>query len=134
MESRRFHQGGGRVPIRFVNTHGLANVAHGLLIAALIILFLYVAGPIVEPLAIAALLSFILAPVMRRLRSRGAPKVVAAIISVALTLSVLGALGATLGLQGRQLAQDLPTYETNLREKIKLLGNMPFLNPTGCRS
>src|SRR3954447_14071660 len=98
------------------------------MIAALIILFLYLAGGIVEPLAIAALLSFILAPVMRRLRGWGAPKVVAALLSVGLSLSVIGVLGATLGLQARQLAQDLPTYETNLREKIKLLGNMPFLS------
>jgi predicted PurR-regulated permease PerM len=74
------------VPIRFVNTHGLADVAHGLTIAALIILFLYIAGSIVEPLAIAALLSFILAPVMRRLRSWGTPKVLAAIFCVGLTL------------------------------------------------
>src|SRR5436853_6101559 len=98
------------------------------MIAALIILFLYVAGSIIEPLAIAALLSFILAPVMRRLRTWGAPKVVAAIFCVGLTLSVIGVMGATLGLQGQQLAQELPTYESNLREKIKLLGNMPFLS------
>jgi predicted PurR-regulated permease PerM len=116
------------MPVQFLNTHGLADVAHGLTIAALIIVFLYIAGPIVEPLAIAALLSFILAPVMRWLRGWGTPKVVAAIMSVGLTLSVIGMLGATLGLQGRQLAQDLPTYEANLREKIKLLGNMPFLS------
>jgi hypothetical protein len=49
------------VSIQFVNTRGLADVAHGLIVAALIIFFLYVAGSIVEPLAIAALLSFILA-------------------------------------------------------------------------
>src|SRR3954463_16459740 len=115
------------MPVQFLNTHGLADVAHGLTIAALIIVFFYVAGPIVEPLAIAALLSFILAPVMRWLRGWGAPKVVAAIMSVGLTLSGIGMLGATLGLQGRQLAQDLPTYEANLREKIKLL-DMPLLS------
>src|SRR5213592_4663662 len=76
------HQREFSVPIRFVNTNGLADVAHGLMIAGLIILFLYVAGSIVEPLAIAALLSFILAPVMRRLRGWGTPKVVAALLSV----------------------------------------------------
>jgi predicted PurR-regulated permease PerM len=62
------------------------------------------------------------------LRTWGAPKVVAALFCVALTLSVIGGLGATLGLQVGQLAQDLPTYESNLREKIKTLGNMPFLS------
>jgi predicted PurR-regulated permease PerM len=86
------------------------------------------AGSVVEPLAIVALLSFILAPVMRRLRNSGVPKVVAATFCVGLTLSVIGVLGATLGLQARQLALDLLTYETNLREKIKLLSNVPLLS------
>src|SRR5947208_3489605 len=36
------------MPIQLVNTSGLADVAHGLMIAALIILFLYLAGSIVE--------------------------------------------------------------------------------------
>ena len=96
------------MPIRFVNTHGLGDIAHGLVIAALIIFFFYIAGPIVEPLAIAGLLVFILAPVMRRLRSKGMPKALAAIFCVGLTLSVIGVLGVTLGLEGRQLALDLP--------------------------
>ncbi len=114
------------MPIRLISSTGMANVAHGLLIAGLIVLFLYVAGPIVEPLVIAGLLSFILAPVMRQLRTRGIPKVAAAISCVALTLSIIGVLGTTLGLQVRQLAEDLPSYENNLRAKIQMLGGMPL--------
>jgi predicted PurR-regulated permease PerM len=114
------------MPIRFVDTHGLADVAHGFVVAALIIVFLVVAGSIVEPLVIAGLLSFILAPVMRRSRMWGVPKGFAAIFSVALTLSIIGALGTTLVLQVRQLAEELPTYEANLRAKIKLVGGMPL--------
>jgi predicted PurR-regulated permease PerM len=114
------------MPVRFISSTGVANVAHGLLIAGLIVLFLSVAGRIVEPLVIAGLLSFILAPVMRQLRTRGIPKVVAAISCVALTLSIIGVLGTTLGLQVRQLAEDLPSYENNLRAKIQMLGGMPL--------
>ena len=113
------------MPIRFVNAHGFADVAHGFVVAALIIVFLYVGGSIIEPLVIAGLLSFILAPVMRRLRAVGIPKGIAAVVSVALTLSIIGVLGTTLVLQVRQLAEELPTYETNLRAKIKLVGGMP---------
>src|ERR1700733_2728357 len=122
----REYKGGTAMPVQFVSSSGMADVAHGLLIAGLIVLFLYVAGPIVEPLVIAGLLSFILAPVMRQLRTRGIPKVVTAISCVALTLSVIGLLGATLGLQVRQLAEQLPSYENNLRAKIQLLGGMPL--------
>ena len=66
------------MPVELINARGLSDAAHGLTIAALIIFFLYLAGVIVQPLAIAALLSFILAPVMRRLRIWGLPKVVSA--------------------------------------------------------
>src|SRR4029077_3513682 len=114
------------MPVVLINTRGLSDAAHGLTIAALIIFFLYLAGVIVQPLAIAALLSFILAPVMRRLRIWGLPKVVSALFSVALTLAAIGALGTTLVMQGRQLAEDLPKYENNLRAKIQGLGGAPI--------
>ena len=114
------------MPVKLINAQGLSDVAHGLTIAALIIFFLYLAGVIVQPLAIAALLSFILAPVMRRLRIWGLPKVVSALFSVALTLAVIGALGTTLVMQGRQLAEDLPKYENNLRAKIQGLIPIPY--------
>jgi hypothetical protein len=114
------------MPVRLINPQGLSDVAHGLTIAAFIICFLYLAGLIVQPLIIAALLSFILAPVMRRLRIWGVPKVVSAILSVTLTLAAIGALGSTLVMQGRQLAEDLPKYENNLRAKIQGLSGAPI--------
>src|ERR1700719_3059655 len=101
------------MPVVLINARGLSDAAHGLTIAALIIFFLYLAGVIVQPLAIAALLSFILAPVMRRLRIWGLPKVVSALFSVALTLTAIGALGTTLVMQGRQLA-DAPSISVGV--------------------
>ncbi len=114
------------MPITFASPAGLANVAHGLVIASLVIVFLHFASPIIEPLVIAALLSFILAPVMRRLRMWGIPRFVAALVCVIITLSAIGLLGTTLGLQVRQLAEDLPSYDSNLRAKIHLLGGRPL--------
>jgi hypothetical protein len=69
----------GKMPVSLINARGLSDVAHGLTIMALIICFLYFAGVIVQPLAIGALLSFILAPVMRHLRIWGVPKIVSAL-------------------------------------------------------
>jgi predicted PurR-regulated permease PerM len=114
------------MPVSLINARGLSDVAHGLTIAALIICFLYFAGVIVQPLAIGALLSFILAPVMRHLRIWSVPKIVSALFSVALTLAAIGALGTTLVIQGRQLAEDLPKYENNLSAKIQGLGGAPI--------
>jgi hypothetical protein len=85
------------MPLKLINAQGLSDVAHGLTIAALIIFLLYLAGVIVQPLAIAALLSFILAPVMRHLRIWGLPKVVSALLSVALTLTAMTRKGTTRG-------------------------------------
>ena len=56
----------------------------------------------------------------------GLPKVVSALFSVVLTLAAIGALGTTLVMQGRQLAEDLPKYENNLRAKIQELGGAPI--------
>jgi hypothetical protein len=70
--------------------------------------------------------SFILAPVMRYLRIWSVPKIVSALFSAALTLAAIGALGTTLVIQGRQLAEDLPKYENNLSAKIQGLGRAPI--------
>jgi predicted PurR-regulated permease PerM len=114
------------MPIKVISANGLSDLAHGLTVAALIIYFFYIAGAIVQPLIIAALLSFILAPAMRRFRVWGLPKFLSALFSVVLTLIVLGALGTTLALQVGQLADDLPRYENNLRAKIQVLGGAPL--------
>jgi len=95
------------MPIHLIRTPGLGDFAHGLLIAALLILALYVGGAILEPLVIAALLGFILAPVMRWMRLWGMPKTLSAIFAVALTIAVIGALGTTFVMQLSQLADDL---------------------------
>jgi len=95
------------MPVVLINARGLSDAAHGLTIAALIIFFLYLAGVIVQPLAIAALLSFILAPVMRRLRIWGLPKVVSALFSVVLTLTAIGAFGDHVGYAGSSARRGL---------------------------
>jgi predicted PurR-regulated permease PerM len=100
----------------------LAAFAHGLLICGLIIAFLYIGRPILEPLVIASLLAFILSPLIRRLRQWGVWRVPSVVLAVVFTLGVLAALGAIIAIQITQLAEQLPTYETNLRSKIRTLG------------
>jgi predicted PurR-regulated permease PerM len=100
----------------------LSALAHGLMICGLIIIFLYLGRPILEPLVIAALLAFILSPLIRRLRQWGVWRVPSVVLAVVFTLGVLGALGAIIAIQITQLAEELPTYETNLRAKIRALG------------
>jgi len=100
----------------------LATVAYGLIIAALIVVLLIVGREILEPLVIAALLAFILSPLIRRLRQWGVWRVPSVVLTVLFALGLIAGLSAIIGLQVTQLAQDLPTYETNLRNKIRTLG------------
>ena len=102
---------------------GRDNVANGMIVAALVVLFLYLGREILQPLVIAALLGFILAPLIRRLRRFGVWRVPSVILVVLLTITLIGALGSTIVLQLTQLADDLPKYETNLRTKIRALGS-----------
>jgi predicted PurR-regulated permease PerM len=109
-------------PARTIGDQGLSNLSSGLVVATLIVLFLYMGREILEPLVIAALLGFILAPLIRRLRGWGVPRFPSVILTVLVAIGVIAALGSTIVLQVGQLAEELPKYETNLRAKIRTIG------------
>jgi predicted PurR-regulated permease PerM len=102
------------------------GIASALVIAVVVIAFLYLGRPILEPLVIATLLAFILSPVIRRLRAWGLWRTPAVVLSVLGALALIGLLSATIVLQITELAEDLPKYETTLREKIRALGAAPL--------
>jgi predicted PurR-regulated permease PerM len=93
---------------------GLMTLAVGVVVVAA----LYLGREVIIPIALAVLLSFVLAPVvngLRRLRLGRAPAVIVAVI---LALGVILAIGAVIGTQLAQLATDLPRYEATVAEKI----------------
>jgi predicted PurR-regulated permease PerM len=74
------------------------------------------------PIALAILLSFVLAPLVRALQRWHVPRGLAVGGVVLLTLmSIIFALGGVIAAQVSQLAGDLPRYEVTMREKIKSL-------------
>lgn len=82
---------------------------------------LYLGSEILIPIALAILLSFTLAPIVIRLRRWGLgriPSVLAVVLLLFITLIGLGSIIAT---QLADLATNLPTYEWNLRSKIREL-------------
>jgi predicted PurR-regulated permease PerM len=82
---------------------------------------LWLGSEILIPIALAILLSFALAPVVIRLRRWGLgriPSVLAVVLLLFITLIGLGSVVAT---QLADLATNLPTYEWNLRSKIREL-------------
>ena len=90
-------------------------------IAALLVASLYVGRDLLVPLALAGILSFVLAPPVRKLEHTGLPHG----LSVMLVIAVLfGGLFAGATLVGRQvtlLLEDLPRHEMNLRDKARFL-------------
>ncbi len=82
------------------------------------IALLYFARKIAIPLALALLLSFILSPLVMRLRRWKIPRIAAVIAAVAVSFAVIGAIGALVGEQLVKLAGEIPQYQHNLKQKI----------------
>src|SRR5580700_6414763 len=97
------------------------NTAAGLIIVALIIAALCVGRDLLIPLALAGILSFILAPLLRRLTDWGLPRGLAvALVITAMVAALTG--GITLaGREVAQLVEEVPHYESTLRDKARFV-------------
>ena len=90
-------------------------------VAALIIAGLYFGREIFVPVALAVLLSFVLAPFVSRLQSFRLPRVAAVLAVVILGFAIIFSLGGLMVTQASRLAEALPGYEQTLRNKIETL-------------
>jgi predicted PurR-regulated permease PerM len=91
------------------------------LLAVIAIAALYFGREVLVPIALAVLLSFVLAPFVRFLQRWYAPRVVAVLSVTLLALVIAVGLAGLMVAQVNQLANDLPRYESTLREKIQSL-------------
>ncbi|MFG1224151.1 AI-2E family transporter [Xanthobacter wiegelii] len=87
--------------------------------AIAIVTVLYVGREVFVPIAVAILLSFVMAPVIRVLRGIKVPRSAAVTSVVVVTFLGLIALGGVLALQVTDLVAELPKYRINLSEKIR---------------
>jgi predicted PurR-regulated permease PerM/CheY-like chemotaxis protein len=92
-----------------------------LLALVLIVAILYLAKPVIVPLALAVLLTFVLAPVVTAIQRSGMPRVPAALLAVLLTFVLLGLVGWGVGIQVGKLVHDLPTHQKEIDAKIESL-------------
>jgi len=88
----------------------------GLLIAAAI---LYLAREVLIPLALAILLSFLLAPVVRRLEQWRLGRVSSTLIAVVVGFSLIAGIGYVAARQALSLAAKLPEYRENIGAKFR---------------
>ena len=82
---------------------------------------LYLAREVLIPFALAILLSFLLAPAVRRLERWKLGRVLSTVIVVALGFSLIAAVAGVAGQQAVSLAANLPQYRANVVEKIRWL-------------
>ena len=99
----------------------VVNGAAGMIIAALLIAALYAGQDLLIPLALAGLLGFVLAPLVRRLESWGFPNGLAVAVVIVTLLAALFGGGTIAGREVAQLLEELPKHEANLRDKARFL-------------
>ena len=93
----------------------------GLVIAAVVILGLYVGRDLLIPLALAALLGFLLDPAVSRLKRWGLPRMAAVLLVVFVAVGGIGAGVLYVGSQVTELSAELPTYQNTIRQKLRNL-------------
>jgi predicted PurR-regulated permease PerM len=96
----------------------LSAVATAIL-AVIIIMMLYFGREIIIPIALAILLSFVLAPLVGLLQRVRVPRGLAVVGVVIFAFAAIFAMGSLLASQLTQLAGDLPRYQSTISEKIQ---------------
>jgi predicted PurR-regulated permease PerM len=90
-------------------------------VTAIIIGALYFGREIFVPIALAILLSFVLAPLVRLLQRGRIPRGISVVAVVLIAFTSIFALGGVIATQLTELAGELPRYQSTMREKIASL-------------
>ncbi len=108
-------------PAQIKLTQPRGTVLTNMAVAALIIAGLYFGRDIFVPVALAILLSFVLAPFVIRLHSWRVPRTASVLIVVCVAFSIIFSLGGLMVSQATHLAAKLPGYQQTLSDKIESL-------------
>src|SRR5579871_6050070 len=91
------------------------------IIGVVVVAGLYFARDVLVPMALAVLLSFVLAPLVDRLIKLRLGRTTSVIVAVALAFLLLAALGTVIGRQAAQLTEQLPAYQAVIAKKLETL-------------
>jgi predicted PurR-regulated permease PerM len=104
-----------------IRKDGFAVSTTNLMVAIVIIVLLYFGREVLLPIALAVLMSFVLAPLVRLLQRLYLPRLLAVIVVVLIAFGVVFSIGGLMVAQVNQLASDLPRYQSTLSEKVQAL-------------
>jgi predicted PurR-regulated permease PerM len=99
---------------------GLLSAVATAILTVIIIMLLYFGREIIIPIALAILLSFVLAPLVGLLQRMRIPRGLAVVSVVITAFALIFAMGSLLANQLTQLAGDLPRYQSTISEKIQV--------------
>jgi predicted PurR-regulated permease PerM len=85
---------------------------------AIVLYLLYWLQPVLIPLALAVLLTFVLSPIVTFLHRHGLPRVAAVTAAVVVAFSLIGGVGWVVAREVNALVDSFPQYEHNLRNRI----------------
>ena len=103
-----------------VDAHSF-RVLRPVLVTVLVIVLMGIAAELLKPIAVAILLAFILAPLVRWFERLYLPRVVGIVITLTLVFGLVGLSGYFVSRQFLDLAAQLPDYESNILEKVSVL-------------
>ncbi|MDQ3624373.1 MAG: AI-2E family transporter [Verrucomicrobiota bacterium] len=110
------------MPIEFSN-----GVRRAIIFLALFALFaaLQIGKEFFLPLVLAILISFLLAPLIRKMERWGMGRIWAVLVATVLAVAMIGGLGYLVTGQLLDLANKLPNYKTNLSKKLEAFKTEP---------
>jgi len=87
----------------------------------LIVASMYWARPVLIPVALAMLLTFLLSPVDSALQRLGVGRAVSVALLAMIAFSLIGVIGWAISLQVKEFAHNLPSYQGNIKKRIEEL-------------
>ena len=97
------------------------RVLRPVLVAVLVIVIMGVAADLLKPIAVAVLLAFILAPLVKAFERLYLPRILSVAVTLSLVLGLVSLSGYFVTQQVLELAAELPNYESNILEKVSSL-------------
>ncbi|QHI97088.1 AI-2E family transporter [Xylophilus rhododendri] len=97
------------------------RLAVNILAGAAILALLYLGREILVPITLAAILSLVIAPLVRLFKRRRLGQFGAVLSAVGLVTLVLGGVAVAIAMQLSAMSQKLPEYEQTLRSKLQLV-------------
>src|SRR5450755_4689837 len=98
--------------------------ALGIIATATLLALLYFARDVLVPITLAVILSLLIAPLVRVLRSVGMGQTLSVLAAVLGLVLAMGAAAAVIGMQVVKMTADLPHYEQTIRHKLTTLNEI----------